>query len=102
MERIGAAASKIAKGSLWRYNFYVILITFLCSLFVFIIAGMTVAFALILITYVVNEVGTNGRTPLDFQFLLSVCLIALTVLMAFFYVLAISRNIKFSKPKEGA
>ena len=56
MKRIGRAASRIAKGSLALYNFYVIFISFMFSFFLFIVTGATVLFALTVIWYVGSEV----------------------------------------------
>jgi len=96
MERIGIAASKMAKGNLLLYNSFVILISFLFSLSIFIIAGSTVVLALIIIAYV-----TNGAMPLEsdsqWYSVLIVCMISLTVVVSLFSLFAISRNIKFSK-----
>ena len=55
MKRIGLAASKMAKGNIVLYNIYVVLISFLFSLFIFIVAGCTIIFALIIISYISTE-----------------------------------------------
>ena len=61
MKRIGIAASTISKGNLFLYNFYVVLIAMLFSLFIFIIAGSIVIFALAIIKYVGTEIiGVEG------------------------------------------
>ena len=49
MERIGIAASKIAKGNLHLYNFYVVLLTLLFSFLVYFLTGSAIVFALVLI-----------------------------------------------------
>jgi len=96
MERIGIAASKIAKGNWLLYNLTVVLLSFLFSLFIFVLAGSTVVFALVMITYVSNEI-------LAFEFeknktsILFVCMISLTIVTVLFNLLAISKNIKFRK-----
>lgn len=96
MERIGIAASKIAKDNLFLYNCYVVLISFLFSLFIFVVAGSTVLFALIILRYVALEV-------IAFEFekiwmtTLSLSMVTLTVVVALFNLLALSRNIKFRK-----
>lgn len=96
MERIGIAASKIAKGNVFLYNFYVVLIAFLFSLFIFILAGVTVFFALVVISYVSSEVSPFA---FDGQLvgLLKLCMISLTVIVAIFNILAILKNIKMPK-----
>ena len=50
MLRIGIAASKMSKGSLFNYNLYVILIACLFSIFVFFICG----FSILLIVFLVS------------------------------------------------
>ena len=100
MERIGMAASKMAKGNLFLYNFYVILICILFSLFIFIVAAMTVALALILIAAVVNEMNGQGLASLDFNFAFIVCLAALTIVIALFNLFAILKNLKLRKSKS--
>lgn len=99
MERIGIAASKIAKGNLFFYNFFVILISFLFSLFIFFMAASSIVLALIVISRVVH-----GIIPTDFEkgwtLIMSVCMISLTVVVGIFNLYAISRNIKLNKTKE--
>ena len=96
MERIGIAASKISKGNLVLYNACVVLISFLFSLFIFIVAGSTVFFALMVIGYMATEI-----MGIDFErkwsAIFGVCMITLTVIIALFNLFAISRNLKFKK-----
>jgi len=96
VERIGIAASKISKGNATLYNFYVILISFLVAFFIFIVAGFTVLFALLLIAYVGSEI-----VPMDFREqwpgVFKVCMVSLTIVTAIFNMVAILRNIKFTK-----
>ena len=99
MERIGIAASKMAKGNLLVYNLYVILMAFLFSLFIFIVAGCSVVFALIIISYIGKELmafDVENHWSSVFQ----VCMVSLTVIVTVFNVLAILKNIKFSKKAE--
>ena len=95
MERIGLAASKISKESLFFYNFYVVLISLLFSLFMFVVAGSTVLFALIIIFYVRQEVLGMDVLP-DQKNILVACLLCLTAVTSVFNLLAILKNIKFS------
>src|SRR3989338_7941490 len=98
MKRIGIAASKMAKGNLVLYNLYVILIASLFSLFVFLIAGSTIVFALSLIAYVGREIMGSGR---DFwSMTLTVCLMTLSVVTGIFTLMAIVKNIKFRKSRK--
>ena len=96
MKRIGLAASKMAKGNLILYNSYVILISFLFSLFIFVIVGAAVIFALVIISYVGEEVMAYNFKK-DWTSVLSVCMVSLTLIMTLFNLLAISMNMKFRK-----
>ena len=96
MERIGIAASKIAQGNLFFYNLYVILLSVLFALFIFVIIGTTVLLALIIISYLGTElIGSEfaDRWPS----ILTVCMVALSGIVGVFMTLAILRNIKLSK-----
>ena len=94
MERIGIAASKIAKNKLWLYNVCVILISFLFSLFIFILAGSAVVLSLLIIGH-----GADQLMAVDFEkelpVIVTLCMVTLTVIVVFFNILAILRNIKF-------
>ncbi len=96
MERIGIAASKMAKGNLLFYNGWVILISFLFSFFIFFIGGSAIAIALILMTY-----GARGVMPVNFEkewiSIGLVCMISLAAVVGLFCLIAISRNIKFHR-----
>lgn len=96
MERIGIAASKIAKGNLLFYNLYVILISFAFSLLLFFIAGSSIILALIVIGYAVT-----GILPSDFKGdwvgVIKVCMVSLTVVVSILNLFAILKNIKLTK-----
>jgi len=94
MDRIGIASSKIAKGNLVLYNMSVVLLTFMFSLFVFVIAGAAVLLALILVGYIVNGMAPHNLLE-DRQQSVSVCVSVLMAVVAFFAVMALIRNIKF-------
>jgi hypothetical protein len=98
MKRIGIVASEISKGNLVLYNLYVILIAFLFSLFIFIIAGSTVVFAIAVIKYLDNEI-TGMTFEKSWGAVLSVCMVSLTVVITLFNVCAISMNLKLPKMK---
>ena len=100
MERIGAAASKMARGNLLRYNIYVILISFVFSLFVFFIVGIVVTFSLLIITYLVNKISPSGHVFLKLNSAFLVCMVSLTIIIAIFNLFAISKNIKLSRNSE--
>ena len=99
MERIGVAASKMAKGNLFLYNIYVIVICVVFSLLIFILAGITVALALLMISLIVQGIGVNKYFPLELNSAFVVCMMALTIVMAIFNLFAILRNLKLTKPK---
>ena len=99
MERIGLAASKIAKGNLLLYNIYVVLISSLFSLLIFVLSGTTVTLALILIAYVGNEV-MKFEFEKNWSPIIATCMAALTVIMALFNIVAISKNIKLPKSRD--
>ena len=96
MERIGIAASKMAKGNLFLYNIWVVIISFLFSFFIFSIGGSAIAIALILIAY-----STQKVMPVNFEkewiSIGLLCMISLVAVIGGFCLIAISRNIKFHK-----
>ena len=96
MERIGIAASKMAKGHLIKYNLFVVLISCVFSLFVFFICGFTLAIALFLISLLFS-VLLPGESHAAWIHIGKVCLIALSVLIGILNVLAIIKNIKMTK-----
>lgn len=98
MERIGIAASKIAKGNLFLYNFFVVLISFLFSLFVFFLAASAILVALIVIERVVKNIAPDYMEK-GFRWVTMVCMISLSVVVALFNLVAISKNIRLSKNK---
>jgi hypothetical protein len=93
MRRIGIAASHIARGSLFLYNSFVILISFLCSLLVFVISGLAIILGLFLISYL-----AHFPSMVDFKqgivSPLSMCLICLAIVTVLFNLYAIGMNIK--------
>ncbi|OGX09349.1 MAG: hypothetical protein A2Y06_06335 [Omnitrophica WOR_2 bacterium GWA2_37_7] len=98
MKRVGVAASKIAKDNLFLYNFYVVLISSLFSLFIFIVSGFVVTFALIIIGYVGKEIMLV-KFERDWSDVLVICMISLTIITAIFNLLIISKNIRLNKFK---
>ncbi len=98
MERIGIAASKIAKGNLFLYNLFVVLLSFLFSLLIFILAGASLVLSLVVIGYIVS-----GLLPQNFEkewtMVMRVCMISLTVMISLFNLMAILKNVKISKPR---
>ncbi len=99
MKRIGIAASKISKGNLTLYNCYVILISVLFSMFLFIIAGSTIVFALAVIQYVGNEI-MGVEFERSWRSVLVICMVSLTIVVTLFNLFAISKNIRLPKLGE--
>ena len=96
MRRIGVAASHIAKGNVWAYYFFVLLITFLFSLLIFIISSLAIVLGLILIAYLM-------RTPsiVDFKQGLAspimACMVFLAMVTGLFTLYAIGMNIRIKE-----
>lgn len=93
MKRIGIAASKISKGNIFLYHFFVVFISFLFSLSIFITAGTTVMLALALIGYVATEV-VGREFQKDWHWVVMICMVVLTVVIALFNIFAIVVNIR--------
>ncbi|OGX05956.1 MAG: hypothetical protein A2Z88_02675 [Omnitrophica WOR_2 bacterium GWA2_47_8] len=98
MERIGIAASKFAKGNIWLYNLGVIMIAFLSSLFIFFVAGASIILSLLLLGYIIDQV-----TPVGFEkqwgVILRISMIALSVVIGIFNLMALVKNLKIKLPK---
>jgi len=96
MERIGIAASKVAKGNLLIYNSFVILLATLLSLLIFFIAGCAIVITLVLFAYL-----TSGGNPPDLEdgwmSIMLVCMICLAVIIFLLDICAIFKNIKFKR-----
>src|SRR3989344_93410 len=99
MERIGLAASKMAKGNFALYNFWVVVISSTVSMFLFLVAGISIFLALVILAAVVK-----GIMPTEFekswQSMLRLCILALTIVVSLFNLFAIFKNIRFKKPSD--
>jgi len=93
MDRIGIAASKIAKGNIVLYHAYVLLLIFLFASFIFIIAGAAVMLALIIVGYMMNDL-----LPYPFfeqwDRVIVICMSSLTIAVGFFSAAALAKNFK--------
>lgn len=98
MERIGLAASRIAKGNFFLYNLSVVGLTMVFSLFIFFIAGSSVALALIVLGYVMNGLLPEGFSD-EWWDIFKICMVTLTVVVGCFSLYAILKNVKFMKVK---
>ena len=98
MLRIGVAASKMSKGSLLSYNFFVVLISCLFSLIVFFICG----FSILLIVFLVSLILHILR-PVDFHAgwvpMAKFCMTVLAAVVGILNVVAIIKNVQFTKNK---
>ena len=99
MLRIGIAASKMSKGGLLSYNLYVILIACLFSMFIFLLCG----FSILLIVFLVSLI-LHAIKPADFHegwvHIFKICLIILAVVVGVFNIIAILKNLQFTKNKS--
>lgn len=96
MQRIGIAASHIAKGSLFSYNFFVVLISFLFSLLILIVSGSVITLGLIAIAYLtqirsIMDLSQGALSPIP------VCLMFLSMITGVFCFYAIAVNIKIKR-----
>lgn len=99
MERIGLAASKMAKGNFFLYNLWVVVIASTVSIFLFLLAGISIFLALVILAAVVK-----GIMPMEFEknweSLLRICLLALTAVVSLFNLYAILKNVRLKKPSD--
>ncbi len=96
MERIGMIASKISSGNLFLYNCYVIVISFLLSFLVFLLAGCAIFLGLWVLRLSIGPFipsMSSGVWNLVFCYSLS----ALTVLVGMINLVAVLKNIKLRK-----
>ena len=93
MKRIGIVSSKISKGNRALYNLYVVLISILFSIFIFVIAGSTVIFALAIIKYIGVEI-MGMEFEKSWKSILMACMVSLTVVVTLFNLFAILINFK--------
>ncbi len=96
MQRIGIAASRIAKGNLFFYNIFVVLISFLFSLLVFIISGLSIMLGLVVIAFLTQApsivvMKQGGLSPV------SISMMFLGIIIGIFNFYAIGINIKIKK-----
>ncbi len=99
MDRIGIAASKIAKGNIIFYNAYVVLLIFLFALFIFLIAGSAMMLALVVLSHVIRLLPQNDAQGWNQARM--ICLSSLTIVVGFFSIMAAIRNLKIKFPSSG-
>ncbi len=96
MERIGLAASKMAQGNLLKYNLFVVGISCLFAIFLFVISGFSVLAALFLISLILRSLLPPEFSSNWVQ-VVKMSLISLAVVIGILNVLAIIKNIKLGK-----
>lgn len=96
MERIGIAASHIAKGNIILYNVFVVAIAFLFSLLIFVISGLIIIFGLILIAFVANVPAIVDLRQGVFS-PIAICMLLLGTIICLFNLYAIGTNIKIKR-----
>ena len=93
MKRIGIVASKVAKDNLLLYNFYVVLLSSLLSLLIFLLSAFAVLVGLALIAFI-----TRGFMTLDLRAglssVLTVAMVTLAVVVGCINLAAVLINIK--------
>ncbi len=99
MERIGLAASKMAKGNFVLYNLWVVVISSAVSMFLFLLAGISIFLALVILAAIVK-----GIMPMEFEknweSMSRICMLALTIVVSLFNLYAILKNIRLKKPSD--
>ena len=100
MQRIGIAASHMSKGNVWTYNFFVILLSALFGLFIFVVIGATILFSLLIVSYLSRELGVGGSTRQDWANVMKTCMLVLTFIVVVWNIIAISRNIRIKRPRQ--
>lgn len=98
MERIGIAASNVAKGNLFFYNLFVICIASLFCGLIFFLSAFSILVALVLMAYV-----SSGFVALQFNAewyaILRICLGVLAFIVGIINLVAIFRNVKVTLKK---
>ena len=96
MLRIGVAASKMSKGSLFSYNFFVILISCLLSFLIFLICGITILLVVFIISLILHSLKP-GEFHSGWIHMGKICLAVLAVVTGVFNIVAILKNIQINK-----
>ncbi|MGE0267956.1 MAG: hypothetical protein AB7S78_05835 [Candidatus Omnitrophota bacterium] len=99
MKRIGIAASRISKGSLRFYNLYVVLISFLFSLLLFVVAGLSVFLAIGIVSFFGHETMTEELRN-NWATIMSLCAKALGLAVIIFNFIALAINLKWTRNKN--
>jgi len=98
MQRIGIAASKMARNSLLTYNLFVILISSLFAIIVFLICGLSILLV-VLLSSVLLHAFRPSEVHSGWVHMFKICLIILGAVVGIFNLVAILKNIQFTKKK---
>jgi hypothetical protein len=98
MLRIGIAASKMAKGSLWTYNLFVVLLSCIFALFLFLICGFSILVVVFLLSLGLHALRPSGFYT-GWEHMFKICLIVLAAVTGILNIAAIIKNIQFTKNK---
>ena len=98
MLRIGIAASKMAKGRLWTYNLFVVLLSCLFSLLFLLICGFFILIIVFLLSWGVHVLRPAGFHA-DWKHMFKICLIILAAVIGILNGVAIIKNIQLTKNK---
>ncbi len=95
MERIGIAASRMAKGNLLKYNLFVVAISTLFALLLFLVSGFVVLLALLLISIAMRWFLPQETAV--WTHIAGVAVSAVAIIIGILNVLAVVKNIKIGK-----
>lgn len=98
MKRIGDAASRMAQGDVVKYNFFVVAISFLFSLIIFLISEFCVL-AVILILSLLVRGFMHKHSPGSWFGIVKVSSLGIGALVALLNACAIAINLRFNKDK---
>jgi hypothetical protein len=96
MLRIGIAASKMSKGSLLSYNLFVILLSCLFSLIIFLICGFSILVIIFLVSLILHTLRP-ADVHAGWVHMFKICLIILGLVVGLFNTIAILKNVQFTK-----
>jgi hypothetical protein len=88
----------MAKGNLLTYNFFVVLISCLFSLIIFLVGGCSILVIVFLVSLGLHAVRQAGFHT-GWVHMFKICLIVLAAVTGIFNIVAIVRNMQFTKNK---
>ena len=88
----------MAKGSLLTYNLFVVLLSCVFSLFIFLVCGFSILIIVVLVSWVLHALRPAGFHA-GWLHMFKICLIVLAVVTGIFNGVAIIKNIQLTKHK---